>query len=66
MSTKRDKERHRKAIVKKIGTVVDDPEDWLKTPNSQFGGRTPEELIGTPDEQLIHVTIEAAQCGFFS
>src|SRR5690348_9171810 len=35
-----------KKLIKKIGTVIDDPEGWLNTPNPQFEGRRPIDLIG--------------------
>jgi ArsR family transcriptional regulator, arsenate/arsenite/antimonite-responsive transcriptional repressor len=55
-----------KKLVKKVGTVVDDPEGWLKTPNPQFENRRPIDLIGTDDEVRVHIIVEAAQQGFFS
>ncbi len=55
-----------KKLIKKVGTVVEDPEDWLNTPNPQFEGRRPIDLIGTDDEIRVHIIIEAAQQGFFS
>jgi hypothetical protein len=41
--------RTRELILK----IIPDGETWLKTPNSRFGGQTPEELIGTPYEQAL-------------
>jgi uncharacterized protein (DUF2384 family) len=55
-----------KKLVKKVGTVVDDPVDWLNTPNPQFEGRRPIDVIGTDDEVRVHIIIEAAQQGFFA
>jgi len=55
-----------KKLIKKVGTVVDDPEDWLSTPNPQFEGRRPIDLIGTKDEPRVHIIIEAAQQGCFA
>jgi ArsR family transcriptional regulator len=55
-----------KKLIKKVGTAVDDPEEWLETPNPQFEGRRPIDLIGTDDEIRVHIIIEAAQQGFFS
>jgi DNA-binding transcriptional ArsR family regulator len=55
-----------KKLIKKVGTVVEDPEDWLNTPNPQFEGRRPIDLIGTDDEIRVHIIIEAAQQGCFS
>jgi DNA-binding transcriptional ArsR family regulator len=55
-----------KKLVKKVGTVVDDPEFWLNTPNRQFEWRRPIDLIGTEDEDRVHIIIEAAQQGCFA
>jgi DNA-binding transcriptional ArsR family regulator len=55
-----------KKLVKKVGTAVDDPEDWLNTPNPRFEGRRPIDLIGTDDEVRVHIIIEAAAQGCFS
>jgi DNA-binding transcriptional ArsR family regulator len=55
-----------KKLVKKVGTVVDDPEDWLDTPNPRFEGRRPIDLIGTREERRVHIIIEAAAQGCFS
>src|SRR5207302_1804740 len=55
-----------KKLVKKVGSAVDDPEDWLNTPNPQFEGRRPIDLIGTDDEVRVHIIIGAARQGFFS
>ncbi|MGO9919695.1 MAG: antitoxin Xre/MbcA/ParS toxin-binding domain-containing protein, partial [Isosphaeraceae bacterium] len=55
-----------KRLIKKVGTVVDDPEDWLSTRNPQFEGRRPIDLIGTKDERRVHIIIEAAQAGCFA
>lgn len=55
-----------KKLIKKVGTVVPDPEDWLNTPNPRFEGRRPIDLIGTDDEIRVHIIIEAARHGFFS
>ncbi len=53
-------------LIKKVGTVVEAPEDWLNTPNPQFEGRRPIDLIGTDDEIRVHIIVEAAQQGCFS
>ncbi len=55
-----------KKLIKKVGSVVGDPEDWLNSPNPRFEGRRPIDLIGTDDEIRVHIIIEAAQQGFFS
>jgi DNA-binding transcriptional ArsR family regulator len=55
-----------KKLVKKVGAVVEDPEDWLNTPNPRFEGRRPIDLIGTREERRVHIIIEAAAQGCFS
>jgi DNA-binding transcriptional ArsR family regulator len=55
-----------KKLVKEAGTVVDDPEYWLNMPNPQFEWRRPVDLIGTEDEERVHIVIEAARQGFFA
>jgi hypothetical protein len=53
-------------LIKEVGSVVGDPEDWLNSPNPRFEGRRPIDLIGTDDEIRVHIIIEAAQQGCFS
>lgn len=55
-----------KKLIKKVATVIDDPEEWLNRPNPQFEGRRPIDLVGTDDEIRVHIVIEAAQQGCFS
>jgi uncharacterized protein (DUF2384 family) len=35
-------------------------DEWLATPNTNFGGRRPSELIDTPDEPLLRETLRSA------
>jgi DNA-binding transcriptional ArsR family regulator len=55
-----------KKLIKKVSTVIDDPEHWLHSPNPQFEGRRPIDLIGTDDEIRVHIILEAARQGCFS
>ena len=55
-----------KKLVKEAGSAVDDPEDWLNTPNPRFEWRRPIDLIGTEDEVRVHIIIGAARAGAFS
>ena len=55
-----------KKLIKKVSTVIDDPEEWLNTPNPQFEGRRPIDLIGAKDEIRLHIIIRALEQGFFS
>jgi DNA-binding transcriptional ArsR family regulator len=54
------------ALLKDVGGLVEDPEAWFRTPNVVFEGRSPIELLGTPDEQRLRDRIEAAKFGAFS
>jgi DNA-binding transcriptional ArsR family regulator len=55
-----------KKLIKKVGSVVDDPEAWLNSPNRRFEDRRPIDLIGTDDEFRVHIIIGALEQGFFS
>lgn len=48
-----------------IDRVVDNPEAWLSTPNHQFGGRQPRELIGTREETKLVNLLRAVDQGLF-
>jgi hypothetical protein len=43
-----------------VSELLTNAEEWLATPNSNFGGRRPSELIGTPDETLLRETLRSA------
>jgi Protein of unknown function (DUF2384) len=49
-----------------LESVLAEPDLWLNTPNDQFGGRTPLELVGTPDERLLHQWVGAVKHGIYS
>jgi DNA-binding transcriptional ArsR family regulator len=53
-------------LIKEVSTADDDPEEWLYSPNPQFEGRRPIDLIGTKDEIRVHIIIRAAEQGCFS
>jgi hypothetical protein len=36
-----------------IRNLLENSDEWLATPNTNFGGRKPAELIGTPDEAML-------------
>ncbi len=54
------------ALIEVVSGFVDDPEGWFRTPNIEFEGRRPIDLLGTPDEQRLKDGIEAAKLGMFS
>jgi uncharacterized protein (DUF2384 family) len=43
-----------------VQALLENAEEWLTTPNSNFGGRPPRELIGTPEEVLLRETLRSA------
>jgi hypothetical protein len=49
-----------------VGGFVDDPEAWFLTPNPEFEGRRPVDLLGTEDEVRLRNRIGAAKLGMFS
>ncbi len=53
-------------LVSDVGDFVDDPEGWFHTPNVEFEGRAPIELLGTPEEARLRNRIEMAKYGLFS
>jgi uncharacterized protein (DUF2384 family) len=42
-----------------VDELLSNADEWLETPNSNFGGRRPLELIGTPDELLLRETLRS-------
>lgn len=54
------------ALLESLGEVLEDPEAWLRTPNTVFGGRKPLDLLGTPEEPILRNRILAATLGMFS
>lgn len=54
------------SLLKEVGEVTNDPDGWMRRPNSQFEDRSPVELLGTPEEPRILRVIKAAQQGFFA
>jgi hypothetical protein len=53
-------------LLEEVGHFLDDPETWFHTPNAEFEGRMPIEMLGTPDEARLRNRIEAAKLGMFS
>jgi hypothetical protein len=50
-------------IRQEIASLVADPVKWLATPNDQLGGLKPQDLIGTPREQLLRDLLRAIKYG---
>jgi hypothetical protein len=48
-----------------LATVLDQPDKWMATPNHQFGGRRPNELVGTAEETKIFDLLHAVDQGLF-
>jgi hypothetical protein len=53
-------------LLDDVRGFVDDPEGWFHTPNAEFGGRRPVDLLGTPDEPRLRNRIAGAKLGMFS
>ncbi len=53
-------------LREEIEKIVADPERWLNTPNDRFGGRTPNDIIGTEEEHLLREWIGAVKYGIMS
>jgi hypothetical protein len=49
-----------------IREVVPDADDWRRTPNPVLGGRTPDEFIGGPEEQVLRDLLRGAKHGMIS
>jgi len=52
-------------ILVLLQAVVDDPERWMSTSSAQFGGRKPQDLVGTPEESKIFDLLHAVDQGLF-
>jgi hypothetical protein len=48
-----------------LSTVLDQPDKWMETPNHQFGGRKPCDLVGTAEETKIFDVLQAVDQGLF-
>ena len=48
-----------------LSTVLDEPDKWMATPNHQFGGRKPSDLVGTAEEAKIFDLLQAVDHGLF-
>lgn len=53
-------------ILDDVSGFVDDAEAWFHSPNPEFGGRKPVELLGTAEEPRLRNRIMAAKLGMFS
>jgi hypothetical protein len=43
-----------------VGYLLENADVWLKTPNTRLDGRTPQELIGTPEKIKVRDILRAA------
>ena len=55
-----------RAMLEDVGGFVEDPARWFNTPNPDFEGRKPVELLGTTEEPRLRNRITAARLGLFS
>lgn len=57
----------RDPLLTEIAEVVQDPEIWLDTPNTRFGGMPPRDLLDTKEgRQLLHSVMQAVKHGMFT
>jgi hypothetical protein len=49
-----------------IREVAPDPDVWRTSPNPLLGGKTPNDVIGRPEEALLRNMLRAAKHGMFS
>jgi uncharacterized protein (DUF2384 family) len=44
--------------------VVQDPDEWLRQPNDQLGGKRPQDFLGSPEkEKLLRDLLRAIKHG---
>lgn len=55
-----------RAMLEDVGGFVEDPARWFNTPNPDFEGRRPVDLLGTTEEPRLRNRIAAARLGLFS
>ena len=55
-----------KELEHRISLLIDNPLVWLNTPNIEFSGRCPIELIGTPDQKKLEDRLTMVELGMFS
>ena len=46
--------------------LIENADEWLRSPNSELGGKKPEELIGTDREIVVRNMLRAYRLGMFS
>jgi hypothetical protein len=42
-----------------VREMLNNADEWLATPNTNYRGRCPGELIGTPEEHLLRETLRS-------
>jgi uncharacterized protein (DUF2384 family) len=47
------------SVREEAAEVFANPDAWLDAPNPHLGGRTPRELIGGPNEDLVRDLLES-------
>lgn len=62
---KKQLERQKRRLVKDLGQILAerDVAIWLDMPNIRLGGRRPNDLLGTPDQQHLVDLVEAVKLG---
>jgi hypothetical protein len=50
-------------LTREVDKIVDNPDRWLRTPNDEFGGEAPGNLIGSPHQNLLRDLIQRVKHG---
>jgi len=53
-------------IEQLVRELIDEPDKWLDTANSQLGGEKPRSLAGTSKEPVLRELLESIKHGSFS
>ncbi len=52
-------------LTKLLIELVEQPDAWLSTPSTHFGGRKPRDLVGTDEERKLIDLLQAVDQGLF-
>jgi uncharacterized protein (DUF2384 family) len=55
----------KRTALELANALLQNPGEWLKTPNSQLGDRLPIDLIGTEEELRVYNLLNAVDQGLF-
>jgi uncharacterized protein (DUF2384 family) len=56
----------REAEIRELARdILQHPDAWFEAPNPNFGGRKPQDLLGTPEEDNVYNALNAARWGLY-